>query len=377
MSRFIPYIDAIRTGMNLFPIIAILFTLPFLIHQYRKYGALSVWKLFVNYSFIFYLICAYALTMLPLPDLEWLKNFHGPKQNLHPFLFIEEFFRQNPGFSIEHPRSWIHAMKSSAFIQPLFNLFLTLPFGCYLRYKYRMGFFKTLVYSFLLTLSFECIQRSALFGIYPRPYRLFDVDDLMINTLGSLIGYFSTIIFEPLLPNLDEIAQQSRLKSDKVSVARRGIAVFIDCICLNIVLFVLPTSLPFALSILLGTITVFVLPEFFFAKTIGMSVVKLKLATVSLTKDNFLFAQRLLLGPIFNAVVIGVLTKLLSITGTVDSKSLLFVDGGIVLLLLILVLLILDLFLATFRHNRQLWFEKISKTKIISTFDVQKPTLVP
>ncbi|MCG5648116.1 VanZ family protein, partial [Oliverpabstia sp. DFI.9.49] len=43
--------------------------------------------------------------------------------------------------------------------------------------------YKTFILSFLLTLSFELIQRSALFGLYPRPYRLFDVDDLMINTL--------------------------------------------------------------------------------------------------------------------------------------------------------------------------------------------------
>lgn len=41
-----------------------------------------------------------------------------------------------------------------------------------------------------LSLVFELTQLSGLFGLYPRPYRLADVDDLMTNTLGGMVGYW-------------------------------------------------------------------------------------------------------------------------------------------------------------------------------------------
>ena len=39
-----------------------------------------------------------------------------------------------------------------------------------------------------LSLSVETAQLTALFGIYPCPYRQFDVDDLILNTAGTLLG---------------------------------------------------------------------------------------------------------------------------------------------------------------------------------------------
>ena len=98
-----------------------------------------------------------------------------------------------------------------------------MPFGLYLRYLFKRSFKQTFVLSFLLTLSFELIQRSALFGLYPRPYRLFDVDDLMINTLGSLIGFGIAVIFSRFLPDLDA----TKVESSRVSLSRRFIA-FLD-----------------------------------------------------------------------------------------------------------------------------------------------------
>lgn len=80
-------------------------------------------------------------------------------------------------------------------IQPLFNIVLTIPFGVYLRYFFKIDFKKTILFSFALSLFFELTQLSGLYGIYPRPYRLFDVDDFLLNTTGGLIGF----AFEPLL----------------------------------------------------------------------------------------------------------------------------------------------------------------------------------
>jgi glycopeptide antibiotics resistance protein len=44
-------------------------------------------------------------------------------------------------------------------------------------------------FSFLLSLFYETSQLTALFGIYPGPYRFADVEDLICNTLGGAAGW--------------------------------------------------------------------------------------------------------------------------------------------------------------------------------------------
>ena len=58
---------------------------------------------------------------------------------------------------------------------------MTMPFGVYLRYYFCYHWRKTLQLSFLLSLFFELTQLSGLYFVYPGSYRLFDVDDLIVN----------------------------------------------------------------------------------------------------------------------------------------------------------------------------------------------------
>ncbi|MBM9833979.1 VanZ family protein, partial [Enterococcus faecalis] len=91
--------------------------------------------------------------------------------------------------------TYLPAMKQGVFLEPLFNLLLTLPFGVYLRYYFKCSFLKTLVITFCLTLFFELTQLTGLYFIYPRPYRLFDVNDLFVNTVGGLVGWTIAPLF--------------------------------------------------------------------------------------------------------------------------------------------------------------------------------------
>lgn len=59
--------------------------------------------------------------------------------------------------------------------------------------------------TFCLSLFFELTQLTGLYFIYPRSYRLFDVNDLLHNTLGGVFGYLMTPIFTFLLPTRAEI----------------------------------------------------------------------------------------------------------------------------------------------------------------------------
>ena len=59
----------------------------------------------------------------------------------------------------------------------------------YLHVYFKRGFFTTVILTFMLTLFYETSQYTGLYYIYGRPYRLFDVEDLMVNTTGGLIGW--------------------------------------------------------------------------------------------------------------------------------------------------------------------------------------------
>lgn len=78
-------------------------------------------------------------------------------------------------------------------------------------------------YTFLLSLFFELTQLTGLNFIYPRQYGLFDVDDLMINMLGGILGYFIMNKLKVLLPSREEIND-----SVKVSVLRKITSILIN-----------------------------------------------------------------------------------------------------------------------------------------------------
>ena len=64
------YLQPVVVACALFPLIAALFTLPFVIKHYRKFGGIAIMRMLVVYSFILYCMCAFLLTVLPLPSKE-------------------------------------------------------------------------------------------------------------------------------------------------------------------------------------------------------------------------------------------------------------------------------------------------------------------
>nr|WP_268911644.1 VanZ family protein [Lactococcus cremoris] len=154
------YLHSIQIGVLLFFIFLFLSLIPYLIVQYRRYGRINFWRFFVNFSFILYLICAYAMTIFPLPPVNEVAQMTGPKQNLVPFEFIHQFILYSP-FRINEPSTWILALKDSTFIQPFFNLLLTLPFGFYLKYLFKRSFKQTFILSFLRKLQVQVSQPSS------------------------------------------------------------------------------------------------------------------------------------------------------------------------------------------------------------------------
>ena len=88
-----------------------------MIVQYRKYGRVNPWRFIVNFSFVLYIVCAYAMTIFPLPDVAQVAQMTGPKQNLVPFEFVRQFIAYNP-LVLNEPSTWLMALKAPSFIQP-------------------------------------------------------------------------------------------------------------------------------------------------------------------------------------------------------------------------------------------------------------------
>ena len=217
------YIISIRTAIIVFPIISVIFTIPFILHNYHKYGSINPFRVLIIYSFILYMITIYFLVILPLPNKSEVV-FKTNMVRLIPLEFIRDFMRET-SFDIQNPSTYLHTLMEPCFYTVAFNLLMTVPFGMYMRYYFKCNLKKTIGFSFMLSLFFEITQLTGLYFIYPYAYRVFDVDDLIINTLGGIIGYALMGIIDDYLPTREEIDNKSLKNSMTVSGLRR-IAIF-------------------------------------------------------------------------------------------------------------------------------------------------------
>lgn len=213
------YLVPIKTAIFIFPLIAFLFTIPFILHQYHKYGSIHKLRVLIIYSFILYMITIYFLVILPLPKINEVV-FKENMIRLVPFGFIRDFIEES-SFVLNNPSTYLKVLTEPSFYTVAFNILMTIPFGMYLRYYFKCSFKKVILYSFLLSLFFELTQATGLYFIYKYPYRVFDVDDLMMNTLGGMIGYFVMGIIDNFLPTREEMDRDSLKEGKKVSGLRR------------------------------------------------------------------------------------------------------------------------------------------------------------
>ena len=221
------YLETIKQAAISFPAIAVIFTIPYLIYNYKKYGSIMSLRLWIIYSFVLYMLITYCLIILPLPSPEKAQALRGHHMQLNPLNFIFDIIK-NTKIDLNHPKSFLTIFNNWGFLTTIFNIFMTLPFGFYLRYYFQNSLKQVLIKSFLLSLFFEHTQLSGLYFIYQGNYRLFDVDDLITNTLGGLLGFLLADTLAKFLPTRAEIDQKSYDRSQKISLLRRFIAMFFD-----------------------------------------------------------------------------------------------------------------------------------------------------
>lgn len=85
------------------------------------------------------------------------------------------------------------ALGSVARLNIFGNIIAFIPFGIYLPYtsESKLGFISTFLYTFSLSLTIELVQLITKVGSC-------DVDDIILNTLGGVIGYILWYIYTKL-----------------------------------------------------------------------------------------------------------------------------------------------------------------------------------
>ncbi len=372
------YIVPIQTAFAIFPLLAALFTIPYMIVQYHKYGSLPVLRVLIVYSFILYLTSIYFLIILPLPTIESVEKMTSPTMQLIPFQFITDFIKQT-SLVITDPSTYLKAIKEPWFYQVIYNVLLLVPFGIYLRYYFKCSLKKTVCLSFLLSLFFESTQLSGLYGIYPRGYRLFDVDDLFTNTLGGLLGYFLTPLLGLFLPSKDKLDHISYQKGAEVSYTRRMLALGIDLVIFSVlnltgtIAYFIYAQRRISFSSPISFIVIEVLTWIFYlvislsigkGQTLGKKIVNIRLALEEgKTPKWYHYLTRYF--SLYGVVTIVPLVSLMMLlSGFIDDAKV-FILGGI--LSLISGIYLFKLFLSILTKRKTLFYEKWSKTHHMST----------
>ncbi len=284
------YLVSIKTAFLVFPFLAFFITIPFILIMYHKYGSIHKFRTFIIYTFILYLLVIYFLVILPLPKFSSVINNKGPFINFIPFKFLIDFIKET-SFVWNKPSTYLIALKEPCFYTAFFNILITIPFGMYLRYYFKCSLKKTILLSFFLSLFFELTQLSGLYFIYPKPYRLCDVDDLILNTLGGTIGYFLFGAIEKYLPSRDLIDEEAYQLGMNVSGFKRITAFFLD--------FVIFLAIYFFCYLFFSSISYLFYIVFFFYYGIipfinGMSTLGMKFLNLKMVYKRYGFIFNLL-----------------------------------------------------------------------------------
>lgn len=287
------YLSIVLVGMVTFPLIAFLLLIPYMVFEYRRYGAIPLWKSIVVFSAVLYAICAYYLVILPLPADRSVFVASAAVPNLVPFEFVGQFAQaaREAHLSVMSPTSWRAFLSSADVYMTLFNALLTVPVGFYAHYIFGARWWQATLAGFAVSLFFELTQLSGLYGIYAHPYRLFDVNDLIVNTAGAWLGFVATLPMCRWLPSFADMNAYARERGRAYpSLIRCAVAFIFDAALAFGCVEVCETAwkgahlgrgdLVYTVSITLAVTLVFiVIPALARGATIGQHIVRIRLVS--------------------------------------------------------------------------------------------------
>jgi len=206
------YAEPIGSASLYFLGLCLALAIPYLAWQYRRWGAVDPSRVWAQVSFVLYLMCAWALVLMPFPDETCARDV---RPQLEPFNWLRLAQSQSG--------DRYALLTNPNVVMFVFNIALLFPLGVYLRRWFGRGLLLSTALGFGLSLAFELMQYTANLGLYECAYRQFNVDDLMANTVGALLGW----VLAPLIiiiPRRGGPVTPDR----KVTLPRRALSLAID-----------------------------------------------------------------------------------------------------------------------------------------------------
>lgn len=223
MGTVLPGVIAFVAGTAL----AVAALVPWAALQYRRHGSLGFRRSVLAFATLVYSLALVTYTLLPLPD-DVSALCPGPSPQLVPFTFLQDIAKEG---GVSGPRS---LLSNPAAAQVLFNVILFMPLGALvrhavLRHRWFAGMVLGTAVGFVVSLLIECTQLTGDWFLYPCAYRLFDVDDLLANTTGALLGTLAA----PLIALLAGSDRRSDVSAPRpVTLLRRGFGMLADLLAI-------------------------------------------------------------------------------------------------------------------------------------------------
>ena len=277
------YLSVIREAFLFFPLLAMFFTIPYLLWNYHKYGAVYSLKALVVYALLLYGLTVFFLVCLPLPSRAAVAASPGVRPQLHLCAFVGDILEQQQKYGLHGLSGLLH---NTAFLQVAFNVLMMVPLGMFLKWFFQCSWPKVILYSFLASLFLEVSQLTGLFGLYAKAYRTFDVDDLLANTLGGLVGAGFIYPFLRFLPTREQMDQVVYERGISISLLRRLTSIGLDGF-LCFILFIVTEIFIDLPGGFLGSLVLFALGYnlffllLFHGQTPGMKAVQIRVVTTS------------------------------------------------------------------------------------------------
>ena len=166
-------------------VVAVVLLIPTAAVQYRRDGRLGPADLSVLLSGAVYGLALWTYTLLPVPPAG---EYSCKGKQLDPLGSIRLIWAGDTGGPLG-------LLRDAAFLQVVLNVLLFVPLGYFLRVILRRGVVVAGSTGLATSLLIEVTQLTGDWGLYECAYRLFDVDDLGVNTLGAIGGSLLSAVF--------------------------------------------------------------------------------------------------------------------------------------------------------------------------------------
>jgi len=165
-------------------VLAVVLLIPTAAVQYRLDGRLGPMDLAILFTSAVYSLAIWTYTLLPMPADHTFRCKGSQLRVLGSFELIHVPGQGGP----------LALLREPAFLQIVLNVLLFLPLGYFLRVILHRGVVVATVAGLALSLLIELTQKTGVWHLYSCAYRLFDVDDLIVNTLGATVGSLLSIL---------------------------------------------------------------------------------------------------------------------------------------------------------------------------------------